>query len=253
MLCSGRIMNSAASTLQAILNPRSIAVAGNPATTSPAPAWTIVALITIGLFVDQHVPVWGQHAVSIVTWAMLLYWLAHSTPDTRTSMILCVAYATAGEIFLSLGWGLYEYRLNNIPLFVPPAHALVFVLGVAISKRMPDSITWAVPLAAAPPVFILAWIGADTMGLILYALLLLCMVFSNGRKLYAVMFMLSLGLEIYGTAVGNWAWLPDVPVTGWTTMNPPLAAGTFYCMLDMLVVTTMAALQRRNSTALQTG
>ena len=119
MLCSGRIMNSAASTLQAILNPRSIAVAGNPATTSPAPAWTIVALITIGLFVDQHVPVWGQHAVSIVTWAMLLYWLAHSTPDTRTSMILCVAYATAGEIFLSLGWGLYEYRLNNIPLFVP--------------------------------------------------------------------------------------------------------------------------------------
>ena len=36
-------------------------------------------------------------------------------------------------------------------------------------------------------------------------------------------------------------------------LAPPLAAGTFYCMLDMLVVTTMAALQRRNSTALQTG
>jgi hypothetical protein len=221
---------------------------------SPLPAWTIVALITIGLLVDQHIPVWGQDAVSIVTWAMLLFWLARSTPDTRTSMILCVAYATAGEIFLSLGWGLYEYRLNNIPLFVPPAHALVFVLGIAITKRMPDSIIWMVPLAAAPPVIALAWIGADTMGLILYTLLLLCMIFSRGRKLYAVMFMLSLGLEIYGTAIGNWYWLHEVPVTGWTTLNPPLAAGTFYCMLDMLVVTTMNARRRRNSSAqLQTG
>lgn len=213
--------------------------------TPPAPAWTIVALITIGLLVDQHVQPWGQDAVSIVTWTMLLFWLARSTADTRTSMILCVVYATAGEIFLSMGWGLYEYRLNNIPLFVPPAHALVFVLGIAISKRMPDSIIWAVPLAAAPPVIALAWIGADTMGLILYTLLLLCMIFSKGRKLYAVMFMLSLGLEIYGTAIGNWYWLHNVPVTGWTTLNPPLAAGTFYCMLDMLVVSTMGLLQRR--------
>ncbi len=212
----------------------------------PLPAWTIVALISIGLLVDQHLP-WGQDAVSVVTWAMLLYWLAHSTPDTRMSMMLCVAFATAGEIFLSLGWGLYEYRLHNIPLFVPPAHALVFVLGIAITRHMPDSIIWAVPLAAAPPVIILAWIGADTMGLILYGLLLMCMVFSNGRKLYAVMFMLSLGLEIYGTAIGNWEWLHEVPVTGWTTMNPPLAAGTFYCMLDMLVVTTMNAIRRNKA------
>ncbi|MBY0267469.1 MAG: hypothetical protein K2W84_13730 [Burkholderiales bacterium] len=220
--------------------------ATNPEPGLPLPAWTIVALISIGLLVDQHLP-WGQDVVSVVTWAILLYWLTRSTPDTRLSMMLCVAYATAGEIFLSLGWGLYEYRLHNIPLFVPPAHALVFVLGIAISKHMPDSIIWAVPLAAAPPVIILAWIGADTMGLILYALLLMCMVFSNGRKLYAVMFMLSLGLEIYGTAIGNWEWLHEVPVVGWTTMNPPLAAGTFYCMLDMLVVTTMNAIKRNKA------
>ncbi|MFZ9528629.1 MAG: hypothetical protein ACO271_03435 [Burkholderiales bacterium] len=225
----------------------------NSPVAAPAPAWTIVALIMIGLLVDQHVQPWGQDVVSIITWAMLLFWLARSAPDTRTSMILCVAYATAGEIFLSLGWGLYEYRLHNIPLFVPPAHALVLVLGISVSKRMPDSIIWAVPLAAAPPVIALAWIGADTMGLILYTLLVLCMLFSRGRKLYAVMFMLSLGLEIYGTAVGNWYWLQHGPVTGGTTLNPPLAAGTFYCMLDMLVVTTMSARRHRSNAQLQAG
>jgi hypothetical protein len=70
----------------------------------PFPGWTIDAPISIGLLVDQHLS-WGQDAVSVVTWAMLLYWLAHSAPETRNSMMLCVAYATAGEIFLSLGAG----------------------------------------------------------------------------------------------------------------------------------------------------
>ena len=54
----------------------------NPAAAPPAPAWTIVVLITLGLLVDQYVPVWGQDMVSIVTWAMLLYWLANSAPTS---------------------------------------------------------------------------------------------------------------------------------------------------------------------------
>ena len=81
--------------------------------------------------------------------------LARAIP--RRLWLVCLAWATFGEIVLALVWGLYEYRLHNIPLFVPPAHALVFVLGIAICKRMPDSIIWTVPLAAAPPVLALAW------------------------------------------------------------------------------------------------
>lgn len=211
----------------------------------PAPAWTLAALVVIGLWIDQHVPGWGQHAVDVVVWAALLFWMARSSRDTRTMLMVCVGWATAGEVFLSLVWGLYDYRLPGIPLFVPPAHALVLLLGLAIAERMPNAIVWAVPLGAAIPVLSLAWIGADTMGIVLYAMLLACMIWSRARKLYAVMFMLSLGLELYGTAVGNWAWRHDVPVTGWTTMNPPLAAGTLYCILDLLVMSTMGAIRRR--------
>lgn len=234
MLCSAGTMNAAASALRALLVPGSATPSG----------WLIVALITVGLIVDQHAGAWGQPVVSLAAWALLLHWIRHSATPERINLVLCVCFATVGEIFLSLVWGLYDYRLGNIPLFVPPGHALLFALGVMLAARLPNWITFAVPVAAAPVIVGLAWIGSDTLGPPLFALLLACMAFSRARKLYAVMFMLALAMEIYGTALGNWKWHAEVPWLGLHTLNPPLAAGAFYCVLDMLVVATAQRLRR---------
>jgi len=234
-------MNAAVSTLRALLAPRS--------TAAPPSGWLIAGLILFGLIIDQHVTPWGQAAVSLAAWAMLLYWVARSAPEARINLFSCVIYASLGEIFLSLVWGLYDYRLGNIPLFVPPGHALLFALGVALAARLPGWITIAVPLATAPVVIGLAWIGSDTLGPPLFALLLACMALSRARKLYAVMFMLALAMEIYGTALGNWTWNRDVPWLGLSTLNPPLAAGAFYCVLDLLVMGTASLLKRRSKPA----
>ena len=40
----------------------------------------------------------------------------------RHFYLSCIAIATAGELFLSLVWGLYTYRLENVPMFVPPGN-----------------------------------------------------------------------------------------------------------------------------------
>ena len=215
--------------------------------TPPIPPWSIVALTVIGLPIDQHVAGWGQAVVNVSTWGLLMYWIAKTAVATRLPLMICVIYATAGEIFLSLGWGLYDYRLGNIPLFVPPGHALLFALGVLLAARLPDWIMWAVPAAVAPMIIALAWLGTDMLGPPLYTLLVISMIFNRARKLYAVMFMLALAMEIYGTTVGNWSWHREVPLLGLATLNPPLAAGAFYCVLDMLVVGTATLLQRRLS------
>ena len=55
------------------------------------------------------------------------------------------------------------------------------------------------------------------------------------KRLYATMFMIALAMELYGTAVGNWTWREHVRGTPFDTLNPPLAAGAFYCMLDWAV------------------
>lgn len=205
-------------------------------------ALLICAVIIVGLALDQYWPFWGQTLVSAGVWGLLLYWIYIAPREMRVTLITCVAYATAGECFLSLAWGLYDYRLGNIPAFVPPGHALLFMLGAMITACVRDWITWFVPLAAAPFVIFLAVIGVDTFGLVMFTMLIACMIFSRARKLYAVMFVLALAMEIYGTALGNWAWHLEVPWLGLSTINPPLTAGVFYCVLDMLVVTTVARL-----------
>ena len=205
----------------------------------------ICAVITLGLAFDQFVPFWGQTLTSAAVWALLLYWIYRAPRELRLTLIACVTYATLGECFLSLAWGLYDYRLGNIPAFVPPGHALLFMLGAMITAYVRDWITWFVPLAAAPFVILLAAIGTDTFGVVMFAMLLACMALSRARKLYAVMFVLALAMEIYGTALGNWTWRPIVPWLEMTTINPPLTAGVFYCVLDMLVVTTVARLMQR--------
>ena len=71
--------------------------------------------------------------------------------------------ATVGECTASLGWGLYTYRLHNIPLFVPPGHALLYTMGVAIAARMPERIVWWVPVVALPYMSLALMRGFSTL------------------------------------------------------------------------------------------
>jgi hypothetical protein len=206
-----------------------------------ARATLICAVIFLGLVFDQCVEFWGQALTNIVVWALFLHWLRQANVEGRIALTACVIYATLGEIFLSQLWGLYEYRLANVPLFVPPGHALLFMLGTLIAARLRDWISWFVPFAAAPFVVFMLLGGTDIFGALLYAMFLLCVAFGRARKLYAVMFVLALAMEIYGTAMGNWAWETTVPWLGLATVSPPIAAGAFYCVLDMLVVATVGA------------
>ena len=197
----------------------------------------IIATLAVGLVIDQHWARYGQVVVSAAVWLVLMaLWMRSDSPHRR-AFFACLAFATAGEVFLSLVWGLYEYRLGNIPLFVPPGHVLLYFLGTQICARIPDGGEWMIAVLAAPVIGLFAWNGADTMGPVLYAVFLVCMAASPSRKLYATMFILSLALELYGTWIGNWIWAARVPYLGLTADNPPIAAGAFYCALDFLVVT----------------
>ena len=200
----------------------------------------IVATITGGLLLDYHWLRFGQIAASAVAWIVCFGLFARADARSRPALLACLVIATAGEVFLSLVWGLYQYRLGNIPLFVPPGHVLLFFLGTQIAARLPDAFVPCLAGLAALLVGALAWTGNDTLGPLLFALFLLCLWISPARKLYATMFALSLAMELYGTWIGNWTWEREVPWLGLTTLNPPIAAGAFYCVLDLLVVSVTA-------------
>ena len=45
-----------------------------------------------------------------------------------------VVVATTAEILCSLIWGIYDYRLGNLPVFVPAGHGLVYLVGYRFSQ-----------------------------------------------------------------------------------------------------------------------
>ena len=196
----------------------------------------IVATIVLGLLVDQRWEPYGQWVVDLFAWAVLALLLVRSEAARRPALLFCLLFATGGEVFLSLVWGLYDYRLHNIPLFVPPGHVLLFFLGMQIAERLPARSEWWIAALSAPVILFFAWNGRDTLGPFLFGLFLACLWLSPSRRLYATMFLLALAMELYGTWMGNWRWAVDVPWFGLTADNPPLAAGAFYCVLDLLVV-----------------
>ncbi len=198
----------------------------------------IIFLLIIGLIIDQKIEYYGQIIINIVVWLYFFSLLKKGDRVEQFSLILCLLYATAGEIFLSLIWGLYEYRLSNVPLFIPPGHALLFTLGILLAPKMPNWLIGIVPAIMAPYIIFAFLSGLDTMGGILFLIFLICMIFGKSKKLYATMFMLSLILEIYGTTLGNWTWFQEVPLLGLSSTNPPVSAGAFYCLLDLLVIST---------------
>lgn len=198
----------------------------------------IVATIVVGLAVDQLWRGHGQLAVNAVTWLVFVALWVRAGHEQRPALLACLLFATAGEVFLSLVWGLYDYREGNIPLFVPPGHVLLFSLGVQIARRLPERSEWWIAAIALPVILAFAGTGRDTLGPLLYALFAACLWLSPSRRLYATMFVLALAMELYGTWLGNWTWSRQVPWLGLSADNPPLAAGAFYCVLDLLVVST---------------
>jgi hypothetical protein len=213
-------------------------------------AFGIAAALALGLWVDVHTELPGQLAVGAATWALLLALLARLHARARWLFLACVSIATAGELFLSLGWGLYTYRLGNVPMFVPPGHALMLMLGIALAARLPEAAAGVILGAAGAYALAAAAAGFDTLGVPLALVLAVAVLaLPSHRRLFASTFVLCLALELYGTTLGNWSWHGDVPWVGLVTTNPPGVAGAFYAALDALVLVALAsrvAPQRRS-------
>src|SRR5207245_8881492 len=59
--------------------------------------------------------------------------------------------------------------------------------------------------------------------------------------LFAAIFIATGELEIFGTAFGNWFWLPFAPWTHVPSGNPPSVIAGGYCVIDASVLLVMRA------------
>jgi hypothetical protein len=207
---------------------------------------TISVWIVGGLWLDGQVGRTGQLALGILTACFLGGLLAIHSPAVRLQTLGVVMFATLGEIVGSLIWGLYDYRLENLPAYVPPGHGLIYLAGFSLASLCagrPRRLLGAAALGAA------VWgIGgltvlpaADLAGAIGCAFLILVL-FTTRRPVYAGVFLVVAVLELYGTALGTWTWASSVPGLGLSQGNPPSGVASGYVVFDVLALSLAARL-----------
>jgi hypothetical protein len=197
------------------------------------------------LAVDAHVAYRGQLALGAVTWIVLLVALRPLAPLARAQALGVVVFATIGEVTGSLVWGVYHYRLHNLPLFIPPAHGVVYLSGLALTRLVP-----ARRLVAAAAIGSVGWGLAgltvlpqlDVAGAVGVPLLCVFLWRSRARATYAAVFLVVGALELYGTSIGTWRWARTVPGLGIADGNPPSGVASGYVWFDVMALLVAPAL-----------
>jgi hypothetical protein len=207
----------------------------------------VVAFFLVVFRIDVSVDHQGQLVLGAVTWLVFLAALIPLTPEGRIRALLVVAAATCMEVVGSIIWGVYSYRLGNLPLFVPPGHGLVYLTGLRltqtslISRHQPAflglvgsiAVAWAVAGLTVLP-------RTDASGALGMSVFLAFLVLGRARVLYAAVFLVVALLEISGTAFGVWSWKEVVPGLPLPSGNPPSGAASGYVLFDIVAIALTA-------------
>jgi hypothetical protein len=206
------------------------------------PRWYVLAgpaYLAALLAVDTQVGRQAQVLLGLVTWVALLAALRPLPALARAQALGVVAFATVGEVTGSLVWGVYHYRLHNLPVFIPPAHGVVYLSGLALAGLLRERVVVAVAAVGA-----IGWGIAgltvlprlDVAGALGVPLLCVFLWRSRSRATYAAVFLVVAALELYGTSIGVWRWAHDLPGLGISDGNPPSGVASGYVWFDVMAL-----------------
>lgn len=224
-----------------------------------APACLVMmGWLSVVLWLDSDGGPWLQRALGIGTWTVLLLAMRRASPVVRVQTGVVVAFATMVEYLFSPTLEVYIYRFENVPMYVPPGHGLVYLSAFAlghtpfVERHMRACIGLVLVVGGA-------WAGfglflaerPDALGAFWYACLVGFLLWGPSKAVYVGAFVVVSYLEIIGTGLGNWTWQTQDP-TGWVSIgNPPSGAAGGYGWFDLAALTAAPYLLRLFSRARQ--
>jgi hypothetical protein len=201
--------------------------------------------IFLGLFLDSLYVAenycdlqWFANIIMVIVFSITLL---NVTPRIREQLVYAVLVGFVGEYLFSLGMGMYTYRLENIPHYIPMGHALVYAGVLYFTKTVFSKNNMNI-LEKIVTVFIFLYAALflifknDVFGFVLtIATLLILRKQKRERLFYVTMYLAVAFLEIVGTSFECWWW----PTTAWDVIpflpshNPPSGISFFYFLLDL--------------------
>lgn len=159
----------------------------------------------------------------------------------KEQMVLAVLIGFLGEYIFSIVLGMYTYRLNNVPHYIPFGHAFVYIAVLCFSKAS-SIIKHHIKLEKIFAIFIFIYASVfllfknDVFGFLMTIITLyLLRNRPKERLFYLTMYISVACLEIIGTSYKCWWW----PTTAWDMIpflpshNPPSGISLFYFLLDL--------------------
>jgi hypothetical protein len=201
--------------------------------------------IFIGLFIDSvyvaenYIDLqWLANVIMVIMFSITLFKV---NTRIKEQLLYAVIIGFVGEYLFSLLMGMYTYRLENIPHYIPMGHGLVYagVLYFTKTVYVKNNLKF---LEKVFTVIIILYTTAflifknDIFGFVLSALMF-CFLRKRPRErlFYLTMFLAVAYLEIIGTSYECWWW----PTTAWNKIpflpsaNPPSGISFFYFGLDL--------------------
>lgn len=216
----------------------------------------LMLVMLVGLFLDSEFVAksYYEHAqwINNVLVVILFIFLYLKSPRrTREQLIYAFLIAIVGEYVFSKFLGMYTYRLENIPHYIPPGHAVVFLLVYNFCKKSEvrkhsHSIEKVLTIVIAILAISFLVVKNDIYGFLLTVLVFYFLRKHPKEKLfYLTMYVFVVYTEIIGTAFNCWEWPPIAfdKFSFLPSANPPIGISFFYFGLDR---GTMSIYKRRH-------
>jgi hypothetical protein len=201
---------------------------------------TVLVWITVVLLLDADGGRWLQRGLGVTTWLVLIGLLARETRLVRVQTAVVVVFATLVEYTFSPLLEVYTYRFDNVPMYVPPGHGLVYLAALAIGRTafVRAHSRWCT-IAALAGVGAYAAYGVliadrqDFLGAFWFMCLAGFLLFGPSQGLYVGAAVVVTYLEIVGTHLGTWTWQEHDPTGIVSIGNPPSGAAGGYGWFDL--------------------
>ena len=64
-----------------------------------------------------------------------IWLILKGTKRAKELMLYALIIGTVGEYIFSLGFEMYTYRLQNVPIYVPPGHAIIYIVTYYFTRK----------------------------------------------------------------------------------------------------------------------
>ena len=203
--------------------------------------WPLTALV---LYCDSvavaRITAYGQWFSTFLALSYLGALMLHMSPQRRLLVMLFVPLSAVGEVMFSLWFGLYQYRLEMIPWYVPLGHSILLGAGLMLSDLPGLKVKQRVFEHGLTLFHALLVAGAlllfrDSLSAILIVGFFVMLPWMRNRMAYLVIGVLVLYVELLGTYWRCWTW-GNSPFGVLQTTNPPVGAFACYILAEMIAL-----------------